>query len=291
MQAFDFCVNHLLLVIWLLLLIIACQKELTLQFIDFYSYVKIGKSTVSVETERQKMNRDSYQKAQSQQTQPSPQEPVQRPRIQEDEESIPLDVQISNENNDSQAPPYPEQQLQEFPRYKFDDFTNPFVYMTYCYVIAYIVLLVIWPWAFSTYWYMNCELLCGSIFALICIGCFLGGLFFEMRLLYRCWSVIQDGYAWTTPEKSIQFLYFAPLLFIPVINVYWLYVSMYGLSKCLNEYIKRHQLNVRPCSIVPMIITCVLYEIPFSNLVLPILFLPFALYSAMRTARDINRLK
>ncbi len=49
-------------------------------------------------------------------------------------------------------------------------------------------------------------------------------------LLYRFWSIIQDGKARTSPGKAVGFC------FIPFFNFYWLYVAYVGLAKDLNLY-------------------------------------------------------
>ena len=48
-------------------------------------------------------------------------------------------------------------------------------------------------------------------------------------LMYRLWSVVQDGRAQTTPACAIGFL------FIPCFNIYWQFVCFWGLSKELNR--------------------------------------------------------
>ena len=55
-------------------------------------------------------------------------------------------------------------------------------------------------------------------------------------LLYQLWDAIQDGEAQTTPGKAIGFM------FIPAFNLYWNFVSVWGLSQDLNKYTRRHNL-------------------------------------------------
>ncbi|MDO4426478.1 MAG: zinc ribbon domain-containing protein [Planctomycetia bacterium] len=75
--------------------------------------------------------------------------------------------------------------------------------------------------------------------------CFMGlGMFFFLvlhvimvfRFLYRCWRLIQDGYAHTTPGKAVGFN------FIPIFNIYWIFISVYCLAKDLNAYAARYQI-------------------------------------------------
>ena len=185
--------------------------------------------------------------------------------------------------------PHPEQLKKNAPQYTYNQLSLPYIKMTILYVFAYCLIFLI-PAII-----VNFPSGAGEIFGLLVFFTsfipLLFGLFYEIRLLYQCWDVIQDGYAWTTPDKAVQFLYYPIVLFIPIVNFYWLYHNMIGLCICLNEYIKRRQLNVRPCFSNIMKITCVLYNIPFFFVVLPIFTLPFAMYSVMRTARDIQMLK
>jgi hypothetical protein len=53
-------------------------------------------------------------------------------------------------------------------------------------------------------------------------------------LLYNFWTIIQDGFASTTPGKAVGFL------FIPIFNLYWYFRAFYGLSKDIKFYIDRH---------------------------------------------------
>ncbi|MBR6436348.1 MAG: hypothetical protein IKS45_07560, partial [Thermoguttaceae bacterium] len=199
------------------------------------------------------------------------------------------DIQMLKMHQASNSVPYPEQLKKPAPQYTYDQLSLPYIKMTILYILAYCLIFSI-PAVIVSF-----PSGVGENFGLLVFFTsfipLLFGLFYEIRLLYQCWDVIQDGYAWTTPDKAVQFLYYPIVLFIPIVNFYWLYHNMIGLCICLNEYIKRRQLNVRPCFSNIMKITCVLYNIPFLNLVLPIFTLPFAMYSVMRTARDIQMLK
>ena len=109
-------------------------------------------------------------------------------------------------------------------------------------------------------------------------------------LLYRCWNVIQDGYAHTTPEKAVFFL------FIPFFHIYWLFVAFFCLASDMNKCIVRNELNVEPCSkglvlfsCITNLITAVLFFLHPLFILINFFIAPFALYSLMRTARDIQR--
>ncbi|MBO5438357.1 MAG: leucine-rich repeat protein [Thermoguttaceae bacterium] len=58
------------------------------------------------------------------------------------------------------------------------------------------------------------------------------------QFLYRCWHLIQDGHARTTPGKAVGFI------FVPFFNIYWVFVAIYGLAMDLNACAKRNRLNV-----------------------------------------------
>jgi hypothetical protein len=77
----------------------------------------------------------------------------------------------------------------------------------------------------------------GAIFILLGISALIVSVVFEFTLLHRYWEVIQDGYARTTPGNAVGFL------FIPFFNFYWAFVSIWGLSKDVNCYIERHNIQ------------------------------------------------
>jgi len=56
-------------------------------------------------------------------------------------------------------------------------------------------------------------------------------------LLYRFWSLIQDGEARTTPGKAVGFC------FIPFYNIYWNYVAYVGLASDMNAYCREHNIE------------------------------------------------
>jgi hypothetical protein len=61
-------------------------------------------------------------------------------------------------------------------------------------------------------------------------------------ILYKCWALIQDGNARTTPGKAVGFN------FIPFFNFYWIFVAYPGWAKDANIYIRRYQLPIAPVS-------------------------------------------
>ncbi len=56
----------------------------------------------------------------------------------------------------------------------------------------------------------------------------------SLMILYRAWASIQDRHVRTTPERAVGFL------FIPVFNLYWLFVAWKGFAEDYNAYVSRH---------------------------------------------------
>jgi hypothetical protein len=55
---------------------------------------------------------------------------------------------------------------------------------------------------------------------------------YQYMLIYKLWSLIPRERAQTTPGKAIGFL------FIPIFNLYWIFVAFHGLTKALNNEIQ-----------------------------------------------------
>jgi hypothetical protein len=71
-------------------------------------------------------------------------------------------------------------------------------------------------------------------------------------LLFKLWHQVQDGAARATPGKAMG------LLFVPVFNLYWMFVAFPGLAAELNRCASRRALNVKPASRGLMVTYCVL---------------------------------
>lgn len=56
-------------------------------------------------------------------------------------------------------------------------------------------------------------------------------------LLYRCWMIIQDGEARTTPGRAVGFL------FVPFFNLYWIHVVTVGLAEDMNRYCEARKIG------------------------------------------------
>ncbi len=76
---------------------------------------------------------------------------------------------------------------------------------------------------------------------------------FYLMFLYKCWSLIPQGWARTTPGKAVGFL------FIPFFNLYWMFVAQVGLSVDVNRVLdvcKKEHLKTTTGVAIGM---CVLY--------------------------------
>lgn len=61
-----------------------------------------------------------------------------------------------------------------------------------------------------------------------------------VKFIKACWKSIQcDGFANNKPSMAVG------LLFIPIFNFYWIFVAFYSLSRQINNYIERHNLDKR----------------------------------------------
>jgi hypothetical protein len=64
------------------------------------------------------------------------------------------------------------------------------------------------------------------------------GVIISFVLIYRAWTVIQDGNTRTTAGKAAGFL------FIPFFNLYWMFIAIWGFAQEYNKYLARHNLTV-----------------------------------------------
>ncbi|MBE6424928.1 MAG: zinc ribbon domain-containing protein [Planctomycetaceae bacterium] len=101
------------------------------------------------------------------------------------------------------------------------------------------------------------------------------------KFLYRCWRLIQDGHARTTPGKAVGFL------FIPFFNIYWFFVAHYGLAIDLNSYARRYQIAVPRAPEGLVLTALILLFIPYLNMISIFFWIP-ALFSLAKTAEAIQ---
>ena len=57
---------------------------------------------------------------------------------------------------------------------------------------------------------------------------------------YKAWRTIHDPHARTTPGKAVGFM------FIPVFNLYWAFVLLWGFAKDYNAFCRRHNIGSPP---------------------------------------------
>src|SRR4030042_907761 len=63
-----------------------------------------------------------------------------------------------------------------------------------------------------------------------------------IKILRRAWAAIQDGHARTTPNRAIGFL------FVPLFNLYWVFVALHGFALDYNAFVTRHRIRARQLS-------------------------------------------
>ncbi len=100
-------------------------------------------------------------------------------------------------------------------------------------------------------------------------------------LLFKMWNQIQDGHAQASPGMAVGFL------FIPVFNVYWNFVALHGLGQDLNRYLRRHRLPGRRMPVGIALAACIVFLIPYVNVVSVFILLPIALAFLRTTSEDI----
>jgi hypothetical protein len=111
------------------------------------------------------------------------------------------------------------------------------------------------------------------------------GAIFMIVLWYKSWAAIQDGHARTTPGKAIGFL------FIPFFDFYWVFQTVWGLSKDFNAYLQRNSI---PASKLPeglfltYCILCFTTWIPILGLVLLVVNCIIALIMVSALCDGIN---
>ena len=76
-------------------------------------------------------------------------------------------------------------------------------------------------------------LLLGMAFLMIGMVVLIVSVIFCCMLHYHLWNVIPKEIARTTPGKAVG------LMFIPLFNLYWMFVSYLGLSKDLNKTLQQ----------------------------------------------------
>ena len=98
----------------------------------------------------------------------------------------------------------------------------------------------------------------GNMAAILLVLCFVTGaltilvLVMYNILLYRMWKQIQDLPARHRAGEAVG------LLFVPIFNLYWLFVAFHGLSRELNRYIRIRGVDAAPVGEGLTLATCIL---------------------------------
>jgi hypothetical protein len=100
-------------------------------------------------------------------------------------------------------------------------------------------------------------------------------------LLYQMWKVVQDGYASLSPGTAVG------LMFIPFLNIVWIFFAIAGLARELNLFLQRRGYDARPAAPGLALAQCICLIVPYVNLVT---LIPLGLVSTAmlkNTAADI----
>lgn len=94
-------------------------------------------------------------------------------------------------------------------------------------------------------------------------------------LVYKLWETIQGGKARTTPGKACGFL------FIPLFNLYWIFVAYWGWAQDFNAYVRDKGVGAPEVSETIALVLCiaVIVSIPLS--LIPFVGLFFGLINAV----------
>jgi hypothetical protein len=99
------------------------------------------------------------------------------------------------------------------------------------------------------------------------------------------WGLIQDGYARTSPDRAVGFL------FIPFFNFYWVFVAVWGLADDMGRFPRRHggPLDMVPPSSGLALAFCVLFIctcVPYLNAlaIIPMLVVMILLVMSLTNA-------
>jgi len=102
-----------------------------------------------------------------------------------------------------------------------------------------------------------------------------------LALLYQMWKAVQDGYVQTSPGAAVG------LLFVPIFNLFWIFIAIYGLARECNRYIQRHGCPARPAPAGVALATCICALIPWVNVFTAIPLALITMAMLKNTAADI----
>jgi type II secretory pathway pseudopilin PulG len=116
---------------------------------------------------------------------------------------------------------------------------------------------------------------------LIGYSCILFAYVYSLIALYRTWAVMQYFNSRTTPGKAVGFL------FIPFFNIYWIFVSIRGLAKDINEISDRAGLK-KHVSTGLSTASCILSLIPYINFTLNLILINILVYQWADFHREVR---
>lgn len=115
-----------------------------------------------------------------------------------------------------------------------------------------------WVWGdSSTLLGLSLCIIGGAAVAFACL--------YSLIILHRCWAILEDYNPRTTPNKAVWFQ------FIPIFNLYWMFVAYWGLAKDANEF-SRQAGSEKRISENLALATMILFLIPYVNFIGLVLF-------------------
>lgn len=103
-----------------------------------------------------------------------------------------------------------------------------------CQIIVIVLSLISYLREIASSYELSLFLLVVTVIAL------LTGIFLTLKLVYRMWEAIQDEETRITPGLAVG------LLFVPLVNVVWLFFVFPGYAAAYNDYVARHDLDSAP---------------------------------------------
>lgn len=88
--------------------------------------------------------------------------------------------------------------------------------------------------------------------------------------LYRCWTILRGFSPRTTPARAVGFS------LIPFFNIYWVFVSIYGLAVDANAFTEQGG-SKKKINEILSIVTCFILILPFINFI-ALIFMTFLIY-------------
>ena len=104
---------------------------------------------------------------------------------------------------------------------------------------------------------------------------------YHLVALHRTWQVLQGSTARTTPGSAVA------RLFIPIYNIYWMFVAYKGLADDSNKFASSNRLTSRISSGLSIAL-CICIFIPYVNYVLAPLIACFLVYQWSKFCEEVS---